>query len=550
MRRRDRRHDQAGVVAIVVTLAISTFLLGTAALAVDLGQAYLRQNDLQALADRLALAGAKGLPAIGEPQGALGQVTTLLEAVCARKEAPEDLCPAPSAAAWTDGNPANGEITFYADSDSDGQVSPADAVSNRSTPSQALRVVLAPSTVQFGLAGAIGFSSARIQKSATARIGTPLGSGLLPFALTPDDLAAGRFCVVDTDQVQVASPASPVSAASKMNMSITRLTMNSSFPEGLPVTGTGASFSITPPGFWWPVRSAAFHLRTPDGTELPLPGERVGWNSYRVSLPPGPPGSQVEVWATGRLSRSSESAFTTNLIRLSYAGPPPSTDPSSDDACRQPSAARGFLRLGTTLEESLRSGPAATGVPGLLDIGPSGGFSDALTNGFLRPAGNRPGRLIGDTGHGTQSVNGYPVDATSLFESPHLLDPQYAGSTGLSLQTLLGQGRAAQPGNRGWITAAAVRSHRLAVLPVVDPDLGDDENTLSATSFRYVWIDSDSPNRGLVWRDGRLVGFEGYVIDPGYLPAVVSGSGTVGPFLGSDMPKEAVLTPDPGRSRG
>jgi Flp pilus assembly protein TadG len=540
-----RGRDEAGVVAIVMTLAISTFLLGVAALAVDLGQAYLRQNDLQSLADRLALAGAKGLPTIGEPEGALDQVTTMLEAVCSRNEAPEGLCPAPSAAAWTDGNPANGEITFFADADSDGQVGRADAVTSLSTPSQALRVVLPPSTVQFGLAGAIGFSSARIQKSATARIGTPLGSGLLPFALTPDDLTAGRFCVVDTDQVQIPSPVT----ASTISDS-TRLTLNSSFPEGLPVAGTRASFSITPSGYWWPIRSTFFHLRTADGTEQSPSGERTGWNSYRATLPPGTAGSQIQVWATGRLSRSSSSTFTTNAIRLTYTGTPPVTDPPSESTCDHASAGRGLLQLGTSLETSLRSGPLATGVLGLLNPGSSGGFSDALTSGFLRSAGNRAGRLIGDTGHGTLSVNGYSVDATSLFDSSHLLDPQYAGGTGLSLQTLLDQGRAAQPGNRGWITAAAVRSHRLAVVPVVDPDLTEDENTLSVSSFRYVWIDGTSPNRGLLWRDGRLVGFEGYVVDPGYLPAVVSGSGTVGPFLGSDMPKEAVLIPDLAGSPG
>ncbi len=57
-----RHRNEAGVVAIVMTLAISTFLLGIAALAVDLGQAYLRQNDLQSLADRLAWPGRRGCP--------------------------------------------------------------------------------------------------------------------------------------------------------------------------------------------------------------------------------------------------------------------------------------------------------------------------------------------------------------------------------------------------------------------------------------------------------------------------------------------------------
>jgi len=69
--------------------------------------------------------------------------------------------------------------------------------------------------------------------------------------------------------------------------------------------------------------------------------------------------------------------------------------------------------------------------------------------------------------------------------------------------------------------------------------------------FRYVWIDDDGTTleRGLHWTDGRLESFRGYVIDPGYLPAVVAGSRLVGPFLGAEMPKQVRLIPDLGGAK-
>jgi Flp pilus assembly protein TadG len=544
------REREAGVVAIVMTLAISTFLLGIAALAVDLGRAYLRENELQSLADRLALAGAKGLPTIGEPEGALNQITTALEAICASDEQDETLCPALSPAAWTDGIPANGEVTFFADPDSDGRFSP----DTESTESTALRVVLPPSTVQFGLGGAIGFSSARIQKSASARIGTPLGSGMLPFALTPDDLAAGRFCISATagtfESDRYSKTASPTGNV--------RIALNSAFPQGLPATGTAAWFTLTPSSTWLPVREASFYLRTPGGATQRLVARRTGWHSFRVQLPPQDAGSAVQVWATGHLTRASSSAFTTGVLNLTYAGTPPPPDPvPSASPCETP---RGFVQLAhagagdltAALEQNIRSGPSTTLLPTsgeVLNLVPTDNFMDAFRRGLLEPSGNQPGRLIGDTGNGTESVNGYQVDATDLFESPHLLDPQYAGGSGQSLRTRLERAAPAEAANRGWITSAVVRSKRLAVLPVIDPEPLGGENDHQITSFRYVWMDGAGEGRGLLWENGQLVGLEGFVLDSGYLPEVVSGSGTVGPFLGSEMPRETLLIGDLSRNR-
>lgn len=225
--------------------------------------------------------------------------------------------------------------------------------------------MLPPSTVQFGLAGAIGFSSARIQKSATARIGTPFGSGLLPFALTPDDLAAGRFC---------ASTTTAAASTSHYSSTVTptgnvRITMNTPFPQGFPVTGTTAWFTLTPSNTWLPVRRATFFLKTRDGTPERLTAHRTGWHSYRVEIPPKRAGSAVQLWATGHLTRASSSAFTTSVLNLTYAGTPPVPDPVPPTGpCETP---RGFVQLArtgvsdaaTALEQNIRSGPEVTLLP-------------------------------------------------------------------------------------------------------------------------------------------------------------------------------------------
>ncbi|GAB6897887.1 hypothetical protein JCM9957A_09770 [Kineosporia succinea] len=537
------------MIAIVVTLAISTFLLGVAALAVDLGQAYLRQNDLQSLADRLALAGARGLPVITEPEGALDQVTTTLTSICASGEESGEVCSV-TADQWTDGDESNGEITFFADSDRDGQVSPSDAVSDLSTASQALRVLLPPATVQFGLAGALGFGSASIQRAASARIGTPLGSGLLPFALTSTN--QGTFCVTDspTSSPSSSPSSSPTSTPTGTpgsygtTTSPVRLVLNSGFADGVPVTGADASLSLTS-SRWGSLRDVTFHQRTSGSESAPVTS-RTGWRTYRVTVPAGSPGTTVEIWATGRQGRSPSTAFTTTPITLTYAGT--AATPGAG-ACTDPLLT---VPSGASLEETLRTGATlatdcatASAICLTGNLTAASGLSQALTSGLLTGDGNRPGRLIGDTGNGTYTVGSYDgIDATDLFGSPHLTDERYSG--GQSLKAALSSGRAATPAERGWITAAAVRSHRLAVVPVVDPT----ETPAIVTSFRYVWIGTDSADRGLLWESGTLTGFEGYVIDPGYLPATVSGSGTVGPYLGSAMPKEALLTPDLGGSAG
>lgn len=446
---------EAGVVAIITTLAISTILLGIAALAVDLGQAYLRSNDLQDLADRLALAGAKGLPMIDGTGGALTRITDTLEAACANHEEPADLCPGPgedTVGRWSDGDPDNGEVTFYADAPP-GRT-PSGPVDDPGGSGEALRVLLPASTVQFGLAAAMGFESTRIQRSASARIGTALGSGVLPFALSPRDVSTGRLCLLDQD-----------------------LDPGRSCPDG---TRPARTLQLARTGTTDPQIALERNIRS--GTEvMPVP----------VTDDP----------AESLIAPTSDPDLGCATVRFTHRTP-----------CLVP--------------------------------GSTGGYATTLRRGLLESAGNRPGRLTGDTGHGTTTVNGYDLDATSLFESPGLLDPAFCGTTGQPLATLLDQGAPAAPDNRGWITSAAMRSGRLAVLPVIGPDPIGDSTAFPVTDLRYVWIDGDDGGRGTLWDSGQLVGLEGYMVDAGYFPEVVSGSPTVGPYLGRGMPKEVVLLRD------
>jgi len=437
--------DEVGVIAIVTTLAISTVLLGVAALAVDLGQTYLQRNELQMLADRLALAAARGLPQIDTPEGALGQITTTLAAACAHDEEPAQVCAPTRPEQWSDGNPDNGEAVFYAGAAPDGTLS--GRLSGTDLPAEAVHVLLPPATVEFGLAGVLGFDSTRIQRSATARIGTALGSGMLPFALSDEDLSAGRFCLVGP-QAARSCPA-----------------------DSAPVRPVRLERSDTTD----PATALTENIRS--GAEL----------------------------ATGPVGYDLLDAALDCLTRL-------------------------LLDHTSCLVEE-----------------PAEELTTALPEGLLRPAGNRPGRLIGDTGHGTQSYNGYHVDATDLFADSGLLDPRFSGGSGQPLRTVLANGATARPENRGWITSAALRSRRLAVVPVVGTQPSGSaglEGPSAVASLRYVWIDSDNSDRGLLWDGGNLVGLEGYLIDPRYFPETTSGSLSVGGYLGPGLPKEAVLLTD------
>lgn len=163
------RNSRAEHGAVAVVFAIcATLLFGIAALGVDLGNAMNRKKLTQNNADLAALAGAASLPALDATSQATvrQQVATWLNSngvasdgtnSCAGSDAPV------AASDLGDGNDANGEVTFP----SNDQV----------------RVVSPPVKVSFGMAAAIGFSSACVQSVATAAIKSG-STGMAPYYVT------------------------------------------------------------------------------------------------------------------------------------------------------------------------------------------------------------------------------------------------------------------------------------------------------------------------------------------------------------------------------
>jgi Flp pilus assembly protein TadG len=171
--------DDTGAVAVIVALAISTFLLGMAAFAVDFGNAFARRTDLQGMADDAARAGAGWLP----------------DQSAARAAVINNLCAQP--AGWTgwlhthcnDASPdLPGTVVDFLDENGDPVVAGGVATRIAVHPPQV--------AVNFTFGQAIGASGTTLHAQATARIGTPTGLGVLPFYLTPSDLATtgNTFC--------------------------------------------------------------------------------------------------------------------------------------------------------------------------------------------------------------------------------------------------------------------------------------------------------------------------------------------------------------------
>lgn len=594
--------DDAGVIAIVVALSISTFVLGFSALAVDLGSAYTRKAELQSIADRLALAGANGLPDIGHPQGALDLIRQTLTGLCADDRTP-GLCPddgsAPSLNWATDADPNNGRIDFYTDPDSDGEISPADRLTDLGLPAAALQVTLPPSTVQFGLAAAIGFSSVDVHKSASARIGTPLAGGILPFAVTEADVASGQFCVIDQNVGPALPHTTPLPTFYGFLPIQTVLTPDHADADTVSAGGVSINVKLQPqPGYTTRnYRKVNVYFSNADRTWFQdLTVNTTG--TYTVPVPPGEATDRPQVWAHGEIEvwgtpRGGGSPrwiwrqFNSRPVTFTYDGIPDTTP----DLCAQPpSRDRGYVDLARDdgasdpLATNTRLGPrvrlfpyspvgailgAATdpcvtqtfsprtscltsvqpAVPGPPSLGGS------LRNGLLKSSGNQPGRLIGtcaDDGNSNDSngvdrtrllVDGSPlVDTTQGGSSSAPGDPPSGspGNSGSALLFSVLHGRI--PDQRGWIKSQALRCPRMAVVPVVGPSLLTlPGNQQPIVRFVYAWIDDPSTHRGVTVNSGSVYTVRGYLLDPKYLPAITSGSPQVGPYLGGDMPKEALL---------
>ncbi|MGH3470737.1 MAG: pilus assembly protein TadG-related protein, partial [Nocardioidaceae bacterium] len=166
----------------VIFALCSLLLFSVAALAVDLGNAEQRKVDTQTQADNAALAGGAGnnlpapqaTPLLSDP--AVIAVAQYLNANQPQNDNPANAaCTAArtcvTAASLVDGNKANGEV-YYGSFNSGGTLVPN---------VNQLTVVTPQAQVNFGLAGAMGYSGTQVQSVATVEIQTPLLSHIVPF---------------------------------------------------------------------------------------------------------------------------------------------------------------------------------------------------------------------------------------------------------------------------------------------------------------------------------------------------------------------------------
>ncbi len=157
------RRDDSGTVAVVVALA-SVMLFGIAALVVDLGNGFVRQQDVQRQADFASLAGGAEDPpwvkAVSHP------------VVLAARDRlnGNHVYNAAAGACRSSGSCVTAEALVNGD-DADGEV----YVEAGDT----LRVVAPRARVDFGMAGVFGLSSVQVQEDATVRLMSP-GSGAMP----------------------------------------------------------------------------------------------------------------------------------------------------------------------------------------------------------------------------------------------------------------------------------------------------------------------------------------------------------------------------------
>jgi hypothetical protein len=563
-----RERDDTGVVAIIVALSVSTFLLGFAALAVDLGAAYARQTDIQSTAEELAMAGAAGLPDIAT---AVARLDEARRHACERDRLP-GICDLPDSRWEQDRDLSNGEVRFYddrgqsgvfADLESPLGLDPDDFLVHTATKATGIRVMLPPSRVEFGLASAMGFDSVDLTRSATARIGTPLGRGILPFALTQADLNRGEFCAAD-NRVTGGIEAPQASGYPVFQTPDTVRLAADAGDQEVPI-----SLMPFPPAF---LRSVIWHS-TNSTTALTATRPTRPGAPWSVTVPEGPDGTLAYVWATGRTALGI--GFKSHATTVNFGDP---ATPDDGLCSSELSVNRGFINLaradGGGLTDNVRQGPQTKLYNSTSELG--GQILDRVSGcvrQFFRPStaclspdlfstwssdvqaglltsgqNGTPGRMTGDCGGGTRALRGAEVDASYLIDHD---SPFLSGRDPKDLrERILGHGvDAADAGWKGAISSRAMRCGRLAMMPVVDPvSPAGLVGAKKIVKFVYVWIDeANTGSRGLRFTStGKLTSVRGYVLEPGLFPPEVAGSPLVGPYLGDDMPTQVVLVHDLG----
>jgi hypothetical protein len=591
-----RLRDDAGAVAILVALSVSTFLLGFAALAVDFGQVYMRQGELQSVADAVALAGATELPDI--PDARRKAIESLCSPANRLGGLPPDTCPTDlTTVRWAnDGIDANGEILFYGEPDELGEFAPP-PLTDEDDEAAAIQVKLPPSTVRFGLARTFGADDLEVSKAATARVGTPIGTGFLPFAVTTQDLEDDsrnrQFCVTDLDVDGGTGLETFPGATGGFFGTFIALDFDDRV-IGTPTSGR--ELTVRPAFGRFPTGDPFFVIV--GGRRITVPPEdhtdRQATFTLDFDLAPG----RHEVWVEAGNPRSFVS-HPASLRVFGLAG----GGPASDDACDRlghgvldiaRDDARGVDENNDVLSDNIKQGieptphrvmdrPNNNGtiIPdltaaligttpcsgGLLDflLGAvfevlasvlggdyedhincvdtrDRGFEPGLKRGLLDTDGDSPGRLLRRCSGDTADADGVTIDGTNLQQ---VTDEN--ATRGLPpITEIIENGDVA----RAAIAAKAFECPRLGIVPVINPGATwpPDGSQYPILDFVYVWIQDDA--KGLIFEDGgnRLLAVKFWIIDPGFFGRTVSGSPKVGPYLGPQFPREVLLVKNPGEN--
>ncbi|MEP6817224.1 MAG: Tad domain-containing protein [Marmoricola sp.] len=196
-----RARGESGAVAILTAL-VAVVLMSIAALAIDLGNAMVHKRDTQSQADFSALAGAggtdpnltnAGLPAASTTTSATDDSIVAAANYLYRNQ-PQNDSSAPRrtatqlAADLVDHDRSNGEA-YYGDFGDPGAIS---ALDNSWTGVLALHpnvneltILTPPALVKFGFAKVMGFSSTSLQSAATAAVGSPAATSIMPMFAVP-----------------------------------------------------------------------------------------------------------------------------------------------------------------------------------------------------------------------------------------------------------------------------------------------------------------------------------------------------------------------------
>jgi Putative Flp pilus-assembly TadE/G-like len=581
-----RRSDDAGVTAVIVALVSTTILAGFGAMAIDFGSAFARQSSLQRVADLAAEAGATRLPSIDSAR------TAAIDNLCAPENSvlgwPSTMC---SDRSWaSDGDQSNGEIVFYGHDDNrDGLYEASEEVSTGDA--TALRVLPPPSTVSFSLARLLGIDSVSVRRAATARMGTAVGYGVLPGYL-PRSLTGGSFCWAQVPVPPPPPPQPPLVPPPPFTPVPNALSIRRPVPSTNVVPGvTALRIRVNSP---LPLPSTnLIEMRINGVVALPLlqPTTRTVQAVVPASLSAFPPGTQVWVWLD--FIGPSPSARISNAYQVTLGGTVPSTPPcpsqlSNTGYVDEPR----FLFTATTVEANIKHGmdhtvagwqsypnapgngaplPATdcSGQPGIAKVSGAtplpivncvpvrpGDTGTQLADGLVDSNGSDPGRLLHDScpggGGSIPSGPASGVDGNSLFQQDFI-----DASSGVTKDQFKAAIQSGQPPKYTLVhslNSKIFSCPRFGIMPVLDVPLtaGGAANlpvggdSYPVTGFKYVYLDDEGQDRGLVWQAGSLTAVRGWIIDPAFLPDLVDGSPAVSDYAGSGLSREVVLVKDIG----